>query len=412
MNGGTTVRPFGLLARMVLIDVTRRPGRLVLLAGGIGLAAAAAFGSLVFNAAIGRSLERSVARLGADAVVLPAGVTANLTPTLLSVEPSTATLADAVVQRITALPAVAATAPQRTLQVADIGGHLPIDIVVIDPARDVTVGSWVVDGAAADRLSSRGVIVGGRRAEAVGERFAIQGVELVVEARLGLTGAGPFERSMFITPATAGLLASGGVVTADGQPFPADPLASPSGLVVRLEGGRGPEDLRFAAAAVPEVTVITGPGSQIEVRQGLAALVAGSLAGLALSLLVPAVLVAVAYTGMLAERRRELGTMLALGMTPGHVVAAVAFEATLAAVAGVVVGVAVAAITIATFLRTIGFGLESRGVPFLLPTASEVLGFAGMSVAAVSLTAVVGAISAAWVAARRRPWQLLRGDPT
>ena len=182
--------------------------------------------------------------------------------------------------------------------------------------------------------------------------------------------------------------------------------------MVRLVGGRGPEDLRFAAATVPEVTVITGPGSQIEVRQGLAALVAGSLAGLALSLLVPAVLVAVAYTGMLAERRRELGTMLALGMTPSHVVAAVALEATLAAGAGVVVGVAVAAITIAAFLRTIGFGLEWRGVPFLLPTVTELAGFAGVSVAAVSLTAVVGATSAAWVAARRRPWLLLRGDPT
>ena len=163
----------------------------------------------------------------------------------------------------------------------------------------------------------------------------------------------------------------------------ADPLDSPSGLVVRLVGGRGPEDLRFAAATVPEVTVITGPGSQIEVRQGLAALVAGSLAGLALSLLVPAVLVA-----------------------------AVALEATLAAGAGVVVGVAVAAITIAAFLRTIGFGLEWRGVPFLLPTVTELAGFAGVSVAAVSLTAVVGATSAAWVAARRRPWLLLRGDPT
>ena len=55
----------------------------------------------------------------------------------------------------------------------------------------------------------------------------------------------------------------------------ADPLDSQSGLVVRLVGGRGPEDLRFAAATVPEVTVITWPGSQIEVRQGLAALVAG-----------------------------------------------------------------------------------------------------------------------------------------
>ena len=77
-----------------------------------------------------------------------------------------------------------------------------------------------------------------------------------------------------------------------------------------------------------------------------------------------------------------------------------------------VVGVAVAAITIAAFLRTIGFGLEWRGVPFLLPTVTELAGFAGVSVAAVSLTAVVGATSAAWVAARRRPWLLLRGDPT
>ncbi|HBB75885.1 MAG TPA: ABC transporter permease, partial [Planctomycetaceae bacterium] len=73
---------------MAVIDVTRRPWRLGFLAAGIALAGAAAFGALVFHAAIGRSLDRSLARLGADAAILPAGVTANLTPVLLSVEPS------------------------------------------------------------------------------------------------------------------------------------------------------------------------------------------------------------------------------------------------------------------------------------------------------------------------------------
>ena len=46
--------------------------------------------------------------------------------------------------------------------------------------------------------------------EAVGERIVVQNVELVVHGRLGLTGAGPFERSWFLTPDTARRLARDG----------------------------------------------------------------------------------------------------------------------------------------------------------------------------------------------------------
>lgn len=68
------------LVRMAVIDVGRRPWRLGFLAAGIALAGAATFGSLVFHESIGRSLDQSMARLGADAAIVPAGVTANLTP--------------------------------------------------------------------------------------------------------------------------------------------------------------------------------------------------------------------------------------------------------------------------------------------------------------------------------------------
>ena len=60
------------LARMAVADAIRRPGRLGLLAAGIAVAGAATFGALTFQATIGRSLERSLLRLGADALVLPA----------------------------------------------------------------------------------------------------------------------------------------------------------------------------------------------------------------------------------------------------------------------------------------------------------------------------------------------------
>ena len=393
------------------MDVTRRPWRLGFLAAGIALAGAAAFGALVFHAAIGRSLDRSLARLGADAAILPAGVTANLTPVLLSVEPSSSTIAADTIERLSASPVVAAVALQRTLKLADSSGHLPIDVVVFDPVTDLTVLPWVEERL--ERPFGAGdVLVGGRRPEAVGERIVVQNVELVVHGRLGLTGAGPFERSWFLGPDTARQLAEANVVTADGERFPEEPLKSPSGAVLRLVAGRGPEELRFAAASVPNVQLVAGSGSQIAVRQAVKTLADTSLVMLLLALAAPAVLVGVAYTGILAERRRELGTMLAIGVPRGGIVMTVALEAAVAAIAGALAGIVLAVAGIAAFLRTVGFALEQRAISLAMPSLGELFRYALVSGALVATTAIAGAALAAWLAAGRQPWALLRGDAT
>ena len=409
MTVGDRSSSLPVLARMAVIDVTRRPWRLGFLAAGIALAGAAAFGAIVFHAAIGRSLDRSLARLGADAAILPAGVTANLTPVLLSVEPSSSSILPEAIERLSASPVVGDVALQRTLRLADASGHLPIDVVVFDPATDLTVLPWVEERL--ERPFGAGdVLVGGRRPEGVGERILVQNVELVVHGRLGLTGAGPFERSWFLTSDTARRLADAGVVTADGERFPGEPLTSPSGAMLRLVAGRGPEELRFAAAPVPGVQLVAGSGSQIAVRQGVKTLADTSLVMLLLSLAAPAVLVSVAYTGMLAERRRELGTMLALGVPRSGIVATVALEAAVAALAGSLVGIVLAAAGIAGFLRTVGFALEQRAIVLAMPSLGELLRAGVASAALVATTAIVGAALAAWLAAGRHPWALLRGD--
>jgi putative ABC transport system permease protein len=403
-------RHYGLtLVRMAVADAIRRPWRLGFLAAGIAVAGAATFGSLAFQAAIGRSLERSLMRLGADALVVPGGVVANLTPTILTVEPTKATLPTATVARIASLPVVELAAGQRTFQVADIGGHLPIDVIVFDAASDFTVRPWIVESL--DRPWSRGdVLVGGRRPERVGERLTIQGVELVVHARLGLTGAGPFERSLFITADTADTLAASGVVDASGSPLPRQANATPSGVLVRLAAGRGPDELRFALASIPDIGVATGNGSQIDVRQAVAAVARGSLALLLVSLLAPAVLVGVAYTGMLAERRRELGLMLSIGLRRLDVMIVAAAEAAVAAVAGGLVGIVIAAALLAAFIRTVGFVLARREIPFVPPSVAECLWFGLLSLVLVTAAAVVAAMVAAAIAAGREAWTLVRGE--
>lgn len=397
------------LARMAIADAIRRPWRLGLLAAGIAVAGAATFGALAFQTAIGRSLEQSLLRLGADALVLPVNVVANLTPAILTAEPSSMTLLPETVARIAALPVVERAAGQRTLQLPDAGGHLPIDVVVFDVATDFTVLPWIVESL--DRpLACGDVIVGGRRPERIGERLSMQGVDLVVHGRLGLTGAGPFERSMFVTGDTADRLADAGIVDAANARVPRRANATPSGLLVRLAAGRGPDDLRFALATIPDVGVSTGNGSQIDVRQAVAALARSSLAMLLVCLLAPAVLVGVAYTGMLAERRRELGLMLSIGLRRLDIVMVVAVEAALAALAGGLVGIVFAAALLATFIRTVGFFLARREIPFVAPTLSECLWFGLVSLLLVTSAAVTAAMVAAAIAAGREAWTLVRGE--
>lgn len=409
MSRSGPVGYLAVLGRMALTDVTRRPWRLGFLAAGIALAGAAFFGATVFQAAIGRSLDRRLARLGADVVILPASVTANLTPVLVTVEPSAEVLARGAVERLAAIAVVETVAVQRTLKLADARGHLPIDVVVFDPDADLTVIPWVEERL--DRSFGSGdVLVGGRRPEAVGERIVVQGVELVVYGRLGLTGAGPFERSWFISSDTASRLADARGVMADGQPLPRDPLAEPSGALVRLVAGRGPEELRFAAASMPDVRLVVGSGSQIEIRQAVQALADTSLVMLLVSLVAPAVLVGVAYTGMLAERRRELGMLLAIGVPRGGLVAMVVLEAMVAALAGALAGIVLAAAGIAGFLRTVGFTLERRAIELAIPSWMELVWWAVVSGLLVTATAITAAALAAWLAAGRQPWTLLRGD--
>ena len=397
------------LARMAVADAVRRPWRLGLLALGIAVAGAATFGALTFQTAIGRSLERSLLRLGADALIVPAEVVANLTPAILTAEPSSATLPPETVARIAALPVVERAASQRTLQLPDAGGHLPIDVVVFDAATDFTVRPWIVESL--DRpLACGDVIIGGRRPERVGERLSMQGVDLVVHGRLGLTGVGPFERSMFVTGDTADRLAEAGIVDAVGAALPRHANATPSGILVRLAVGRGPDDLRFALAKIPGIGVSTGNGSQIDVRQAVATLARSSLAMLLVCLLAPAVLVGVAYTGMLAERRRELGLMLSIGLRRLDIVMVVTVEAAVAAVTGGLVGIVIAAALLAAFIRTVGFVLARREIPFVTPTLSECLWFGLLSLLLVTVAAVAAAAVAAAIAARREAWALVRGE--
>ena len=88
----------------------------------------------------------------------------------------------------------------------------------------------------------------------------------------------------------------------------------------------------------------------------------------------------------------------------------VTVEAAVAAVTGGLVGIVIAAALLAAFIRTVGFFLARREIPFVAPTLSECLWFGLMSLLLVTVAAVAAAAVAAAIAARREAWSLVRGE--
>ncbi len=402
------MRPSSLFLRLAVQDLGHRPVRAALLALAVAAGGGAVFTATVLRRAIGESMGISLDRMGADLMVVPRETTVNLTPALLTAEPTDRTFSAATSERLARLPGVEAAAPQRHFALPSAGKHGDEDLVVFDPVRDFTVLPWLVETL--DRPMRPGdVIVGGRRPEAVGGVVPLFNRTFPVYGKLALTGVGPFERSYFVSVETAAEIASA-AQQATGRPILTSLPDRHSALLIRLKVGTRPEQFRFAAAGLPEVQVVAGNGLNTSVRHAIAILLRGLIALTALTLLTTALMVGVLYTGLLAERRRELGLLLAIGMRPGQVVRLILAEAALTTGLGGVCGVLLGAGGLMLFRRSLGFLFESYRVPFRLPPVPE-LAVAGVVGASLCCgVGIVGALLPAWRAGRREPYALVRGE--
>jgi putative ABC transport system permease protein len=252
------------------------------------------------------------------------------------------------------------------------------------------------------------VIVGGRRPEAVGGTVPFFGRSFVAYGRLALTGVGPFERAYFVTFETASDIAAAARETT-GRSFDAS-RGRVSAVLVRLEVGATPEQVQFAASRFPEARIVVGNGLTTSVRQTLTTILGGGVVFTILVLSTTAIMVGALYTGLLAERRRELGLLMAVGMRPAAVVRLVLVEAVLTTGLGGLSGALLAAASLMLFERSIGFAFASHHVPFAWPPARALLemGFAG--VFACGSVGLAGALLPAIHAVRREPFALVRGE--
>jgi len=387
-----------LLLELAARNLGRRRTRTCMLIAAIAISSAVTFAGIVVMRSVVSSMEVGLSRMGADLMVVSESALTNISNALLAVEPTDQTLpADAISGAgIGGMSKVAAQRVLRTDQSGFGGKDELVDLIGFDPRTDFTVQPWL-----SERLSGPmqpgDVIIGAARELPLGSQLVLFGQPFRVYGKLARTGSGTQERGVFMQSDSLVTLAPAVRQRAGAAPRMLDPDRV-SGFLIEMAPGATELQARFALLSrVPGVKVVAGGSLMTGIRQGLVALLGGLVGLVGLLSIGTAVMVGVLFSAIMAERRRELGLLKAIGAGNGQIVGMAIIEATIATAGGAAIGVLLGVLLLRMFERMLVHHLGEMGIPFLwLDGPSTVL----VAVLCVSGAALVGVVGA-WVPASR-----------
>jgi putative ABC transport system permease protein len=400
-----------LLTSIALQNLGRREARTLLLLAAVAICSGAVFTGAVLMRSIESSMAVGFTRLGADMLVVPAGALTNITAALLTAEPTDLTLDDSVLARLEAIKGVQKAAPQlvfRTDASGYRGGGDSIDVIAFDPAHDFTVQPWLEQHLGRP-IRKGDVIVGGRRDDRLGAELLLFGWPLTVYGKLGKTGVGTHERALFMTFETLGEMRLT-MQQICGPKAPLEPNKL-SGALLQLASGATTQQVRFAILAnFPGVKLVSGESMLTSIRQGLAALLNGALALMAIMFVSTALMLSVLFSAIIAERKRELGLLRAIGARRRQIVGMLLTEAGLATAFGGLVGVVLGLFLMRVYEHSLVYYLDRIGVPFVWLNGGTTVLIAVVCIVLTSLLGAAGALYPAWRASRLDPYNLIRSE--
>ncbi|CAM1377762.1 hypothetical protein FF3_00166 [Fretibacterium fastidiosum] len=378
-------------------NVRRRPGRSAcLIAAVLLLSFFLCAGSALFMG-LSSGAESMANRLGADVMVVPEGYDPHVDSILLSGEPSSFYLPGDVLELLGGVEGIARMSPQvflATLRASCCS--YPLQLIGVDFDTDFIIKPWL-DGELRRALTDGEAVVGCRVVGETGETLKFFGKELRIAGRLHQTGMG-FDAAVFVTRPTIVALAR------EAERIFKHPLTSDDSLIsavmIKLESGHD------SVATAQEINRrFNGRGIYALFSKKFVNSIGANLAAVswvlkgvgALVWLLAACVIALLFAVTLAERRREMGVLRALGASRGKLVCLVLGEALLESLWGASLGVLLAIAALATLASGLASALR---MPFLLPSPLVLSLLATGSLATAVLTGLLSALSAALRAGR------------
>lgn len=373
----------------------------------VALGSGAIFASCIVGRGIETSMKQSFSRMGADLLVVPEETLVNITSALLTVQPTEATFDAHLIDQLRQLNGVAQVSPQ-TIYHVPIMSNMPehkANLIAFDPASDFTILPWVQSKL--PRLPMLGdLYIGSRRTESLGDEVEPCNTPAIVYGKLGKSGVGPLDESMFATYDTvAKLMTIDG--TLDKKLFHRDHI---SAALIKLDFGATPEQVRFAIAKLKGIKVISGATIVTSTRQTITALLGGMLVFIALMLLGSLILVSLLFTAIIEERSREIGLLSAIGTKRNDIIKMLVTEAAFATGFGGVGGIILGSGLLNVFQHSIVFYLETMHISFAWPTMPEIAITAIACTLVAAVLGLLGSFLPAWRIGGKEAYQLLQSD--
>ena len=389
-----------------LKNLTRRPGRTLVLALLTAFLALAVFGGSVVVLSLRSGLNSLEARLGADIILVPSEAQSKVSFQNMFLQGTTgAFYMDAdVLNQALEVEGVEKAAPQTFLASlkADCCS-IKIQVIGIDPQRDFTVQPWIARSLTR-ALGDMDVAVGCKVEADVGEIIRIYEQRCKVVARLEATGTG-LDTAVYCNMNTMNtLLQAAETMGVSHRIESGDQVISAVYVKVRDGYDVGAVNNRLnghirKVTAVRTRSMITG--------------VSDSLAGVSrtVTILIIAVwvlafiILLLAFALIIRERVREFAVLRLAGASRGMLSRMVLLESAACGLLGGLAGTGLAALLLFPFARLIESALK---LPYLMPPAGTVLLLAAGTVLLSAAVAALSSVMAAYRLSRVDPGIALR----
>jgi putative ABC transport system permease protein len=265
-------------------------------------------------------------------------------------------------------------------------------LVAYDPASDFVLRPWLAHDPVGTLRLGEAVAGVGVPDDGGDGRLQVYGYPLKLVRRLQETGS-DVDRALFVGFQTAEAI----LEEVQRQPQPAFELApeSISSAMVKVRLGSDPHEVALRILEqVPGVVPLESTGFFQTQRSQMVGLLRTVLVLAGVTWLLSMAFVGLVFTLAANERRREMGTLRALGATRGIVLRTLLLEGVTLAVTGGLVGIVLAVALVGLLDQEIAL---RTGIQLTLPPPLAVVGLAaaGLALAVVSVTV------AAWVPARK-----------
>ncbi|MDR1135989.1 MAG: ABC transporter permease [Clostridiales Family XIII bacterium] len=381
-------RPYLSFSDLALCNLQRRPFRTAGLVILVALMSFVLFGGSLITYSLFSGTDALAKRLGADILIVPQGYDNKVEGILLRGEPSTFYMSDEWLSKIAEVDGVRAVSPQ--LFVASLNADccaMPIQLIGFEQSTDFVIEPWiktVLPGSLADEE----IVVGGAISGKVGDTLKFFDRDYRIAAKMEKTGTG-FDASIFMNIAAAEMAAAD-YETAGGAYPP--PEGSISSVVVMVEDGFTANEVtrqinsdfhygKSGIVVVPAKTIINNVSGSLRVLVIFIAALAGLLWILAVLVL------AVVFSVMLNERKREFGILRSLGATRRRVSSLIFIESGVISAAGGMAGIFLAALLIIPFRNYIRDLVE---IPYIQASAAW---FAAMAFGCLLISFAVGPLA-------------------